>query len=101
MGAGAPDVLAGMICSFYHLSNTQRAWYSGAMRDAETEGLTFLWVWYKILTIMVYGWKQPMPMWMPLMGGGDGVCGYGWLITPQTTMPMCLAMINFNENARA
>lgn len=35
-----------------------------------------------------------------LSGGGDGVCGYGWLITPQTMMPMCLAMINFNENAR-
>ena len=50
---------------------------------------------------MVYGWRQLMLMMKPLTGGGDGACGRGWLMMPQTMMLTCLAMMNFNENARA
>jgi len=43
-----------------------------------------------------------MPMLVPLTGGGDGVCGHGWLMMLWSTMPETqLAMMNFNENARA
>lgn len=38
-----------------------------------------------------------MPTVVPLTGGGDGVCGHRWSTMPETK----LAMMNFNENARA
>lgn len=51
---------------------------------------------------MARAWKRLfLPILMPLMGGGDGVCGHEWHIMSQMIVPMCLAMMTFNENARA
>lgn len=41
---------------------------------------------------MTYGWKESVLMLEPLMGGGDGVCGRGFMMTE-------LVMITCNENA--
>jgi len=48
-----------------------------------------------MMITMVHGWKQPMPMLAPLMGRWTAVCGDGW-----SMMPLELAMMAFDENAR-
>ncbi len=43
-----------------------------------------------------------MPMLAPLMGRWMGACGRGWLtMLPNTAPETKLAMMTFNENARA
>jgi len=43
-----------------------------------------------------------MPMLVPLTGGGAGMCGHGWLMMRGSTIrEIPLAMMNFNETARA